>query len=91
MKITRNSKKNQFEAVKDGQTAVAQYELQGAQMTVTHIVVPSAIEGQGVASALCKFAIETARAENLTIVPQCPFMAVYFKRHPENNDVLANF
>ncbi len=91
MEITRNSAKHQFEAVKDGQVAVAQYELDGAQMTITHVIVPGAIEGQGVASALCKFAIETARAETLTIVPQCPFMAVYFQRHPENNDVLAPF
>lgn len=89
MEITRNSGKNQFEAVKDGQTAVAQYELQGAQMTITHVIVPGAIEGQGVASALCKFAIETARVDNLAIVPQCPFMAVYFRRHPEHKDVLA--
>ena len=89
MEITRNSAKNQFEAVRDGQTAVAQYELDGAQMTVTHILVPRAIEGQGVASALCQFAIATAREENLTIVPQCPFMATYFARHPEHNDVLA--
>lgn len=89
MEITRNSDKNRFETVVDGQTAVAQYELAGAQMTITHVIVPRAIEGQGVASALCQFAIETARAENLTIVPQCPFMAAYFRRHSENNDVLA--
>ena len=89
MNISRNSDRNQFETVKDGQTAVAQYHLSGAQMTITHIVVPSAIEGQGVASALAQFAIQTARDENLKIVPQCPFMAAYLGRHPENNDVLA--
>ena len=89
MQITRNPDKNQFETVVDGQTAVAQYELSGAQMTITHVIVPKPIEGQGVASALCQFAIETARADDLTIVPQCPFMAAYFRRHPENNDVLS--
>ena len=87
--IVRNSDKNQFETVRDGQTAVAQYELSGAQMTITHILVPSPIEGQGVGSALCQFAIQTARDEQLKIVPQCPFMAAYFARHPEHNDVLA--
>lgn len=89
MEISRNSAKNQFEAVKDGQTAVAQYELRGAQMTITHILVPGAIEGQGVGSALCQFIIQTARDEQGSIVPQCPFMAAYFARHPENNDVTA--
>ena len=89
MNLSRNSAQSQFEAVKDGQTAVAQYRLNGAQMTITHIIVPPPIEGQGVGSALCQFAIQSARDENLTIVPQCPFMASYFRRHPENNDVLA--
>ncbi len=89
MEVSRNSQQNQFEAVKDGHTAVAQYEMDGAQMTMTHIIVPPAIEGQGVGSALCQFAIQTARDEKLTIVPQCPFMAAYFERHPDNNDVLA--
>lgn len=89
MEISRNSDKNQFEVVKDGQTAVAQYELEGAKMTITHIIVPPPIEGQGVGSALAKFAIATARDEKLTIVPQCPFMAAYFRRYSDNNDVLA--
>ncbi len=89
MNISRNSDHSQLEAVKDGQTAVAQYRLNGAQMTITHIIVPSPIEGQGVGSALCQFVIQTARDEDLKIVPQCPFMAAYLKRHPENNDVLA--
>ena len=89
MEVSRNSANNQFEAVKDGQTAVAVYELDGAQMTITHILVPGAIEGQGVGSALCEFIVQTARAENLKIVPQCPFMAAYFRRHGDDADVLA--
>lgn len=89
MNIVRNSDQSQFEAVKDDQTAVAQYHLNGAQMTITHIVVPPAIEGQGVASALCQFIVQTARDESLKIVPQCPFMAAYFRRHPATQDVLA--
>ena len=89
MEVSRNCARNQFEIVVDGQTSVAQYQLDGAQMTITHIVVPPPIEGQGVASALAQFIIQTAREQNLTIVPQCPFMAAYFRRHPDNSDVLA--
>ena len=89
MQITRNSDKNQFETIVNGELAIAQYEMKGTQMTITHVIVPKPIEGQGVASALCQFAIETARAENLKIVPRCPFMSAYFRRHPENNDVLS--
>lgn len=87
--MIRNSEQSRFETTKDGRVAIAQYELDGAQMTIAHIVVPPAIEGQGVASALCQFIIQTARDENLKIVPQCPFMAAYFERHPAAQDVLA--
>ena len=90
MTISRNSDKSQFETSFDGHTAVAQYRLDGDRMTITHVLVPPPIEGQGVASALCQFAIETARRENLQIVPQCPFMAAYLRRHPEARDVSAS-
>ena len=90
MDIIRNAAQSRFETQVDGQTAVAQYETDGETLTITHIVVPPPIEGQGVASALAQFIIETARDESLKIVPQCPFMAAYFRRHPDNTDVLAS-
>ncbi len=89
LEIARNADKSRFETTLNGETAVATYEMNGAQMTITHIIVPPPIEGQGVASALAKFVIQTARDESLTIVPQCPFMAAYFRRHPDNSDLLA--
>lgn len=89
MEITRNTAKNQFETTRDGQTSVAQYELNGDVMTISHVIVPPELRGQGIASALANFVVQTARAENLKIVPQCPFMATYFARHPDQKDLLA--
>ena len=89
MNIACNDAHSRFETTVNGQTAVAQYEASGAVLTITHIAVPPPIEGQGVASALARFIIETARADGLKIVPQCPFMAAYFRRHPDDADVLA--
>ena len=89
MEITRNTAKNQFETTQNGQTSVAQYELNGDIMTITHVIVPRALRGQGIASALATFVIETARADGWKIVPQCPWMATYFARHPDQKDILA--
>ena len=50
---------------------------------------PPAIEGHGVGSKLVRGALDAARDQGLRVVPQCPFVAAYIKRHPEYEDLLA--
>ena len=85
----QNPAARRFETTQNGQLSVAQYELDGAQMTITHVIVAPALRGAGVGSALAQFIVQTARQGNLKIVPQCPFMAAYFERHADARDVLA--
>ena len=85
--IVNNAAANRFESQHDGQTAVAEYRLADKVMTVTHIIVPSALRGQGIATNLARAIVEHARAQQLSIVPQCPFMTAYFQRNPEAADV----
>ena len=49
-----------------------------------HTVVPEAAEGQGVGSRLVRGALAEARRLGWTVVPQCPFVAAYLDRHPED-------
>jgi predicted GNAT family acetyltransferase len=51
--------------------------------------VPPAYEGRGVASELAKAALADARRRGLRVVPRCAFFASYFRRHPEQQDLLA--
>ncbi|HEX7775877.1 MAG TPA: GNAT family N-acetyltransferase, partial [Parvibaculum sp.] len=46
-------------------------------------VVPEELGGKGVGSRLAKGALDAVRAEGLKVVPQCPFIAAYIKKHPE--------
>lgn len=88
MNIARqNPSQNRFEIVQNEQTAVANYELGATAMTVTHIIVPPGLRGQGIASDLARAVIQHARDEGLKIRPQCSFMAAFFERHPENADL----
>jgi predicted GNAT family acetyltransferase len=41
------------------------------------------LEGQGVASALVKDVLEDIERKELTLIPMCPFVASYIKRHPD--------
>jgi len=53
-----------------------------------HTEVPDAIEGRGVGSALARTALNDARANGLTVVPSCPFVSAYIKRHPAYLDIV---
>lgn len=86
--VINNTSAHRFESHHDGQIAVAEYHLEDKVMTITHTFVPSAWRGQGIGTDLVLAAIENARAQQLSIVPRCPFMATYFENHPEVQDVL---
>ncbi len=58
-------------------------------MVIDHTGVPREFEGKGIALQLVKRAIEDARTEGFKIVPQCPYVAVQFRRHPDWDDLLA--
>ncbi len=63
--------------------AVAEYRVDGDTITFTHTQVPKELEGHGIANKLAHAALEDARARQLTVVPLCPFIASYIRRHQE--------
>jgi len=87
--VTDNEAESRFELDEEGATAVAYYRLAGDVMTFTHTEVPRQFRGRGIASRLVRGALETARAEKLTVVPACSFVARYIAQHPEFRDLLA--
>ena len=68
--------------------AVAEYRLDGDTITFTHTKVPQELEGHGIANKLAYAALEHARARQLTVVPLCPFIASYIRRHQEYLDLV---
>ena len=88
--IRNNEQASQYETTIDGHVAYTAYDLEEPDRIVfTHTVVPDALAGRGVAGAIVKFALDDARARKLTVVPQCPYVASYVKKHPEYEDLLA--
>lgn len=86
--IQNNTGAQRFEARLEGQTAVAEYHLKNDIIIFTHTEVPEVMEGQGVASRLIKNALDTSRDERYQVVPLCPFVAAYIRRHPEYRDLV---
>lgn len=86
--VVHRPEKNRFETCLEGHTAVVDYTLEQGRLTLTHTGVPRELEGRGVGSALARAALDHARAQGLTVVPECPFIAAYLRRHPEYRDLL---
>jgi predicted GNAT family acetyltransferase len=61
----------------------AVYHLRGDRHIFVHTEVDDAYEGQGVASALARHALDDVRDHGGRIVPLCPFISAYVARHPE--------
>lgn len=79
--VTHQPKQSRFVAALDGGQAEAVYHRSGREVHFTHTEVPPEFEGKGVGSRLAKEALDWAVGEKLAIVPQCPFIAAYVKRH----------
>jgi predicted GNAT family acetyltransferase len=81
--LTDNPNENQFEANIEGHIAKMEYILNRNEIYLTNTDVPSALGGKGIGSKLMVSVLEEAEKRNLRIIPLCPFVISYFKRHPE--------
>ncbi len=87
--ITHRPEAHCFEADVQGQRAVCAYQRHGDVLDLHHTAVPPASQGQGHAAALVQAALDWARAQGLKVRPTCSYVAVYMRRHPETQDLLA--
>lgn len=80
--IKNNTEKNRFEYETNGHFAVADYILtKDNRIVLTHTEVPKSMEGKGIGSKLAKSAFEYAKEHDLKVMPLCPFMASFVRRH----------
>lgn len=81
--LIRNESKKRYEFHIDGKTALVEYIKAQDRIYLTHTEVPQSLEGQGVGSALIKAVLQEVEEMKLGLVPLCPFVAMYIKKHPE--------
>jgi predicted GNAT family acetyltransferase len=87
--IRDNVEKHRFEAdLGDGSFGIAEYKLLPGRIVFSHTEVPPAHEGQGIGSALIRFALRSARDRGLLVIPICPFFADFIRKHAEEQDLL---
>jgi len=86
--VTNNESAKRFEARLGEHTAILTYMRQPDALVLVHTEVPEQLEGRGLGGDLVRTALEYARAQDLRIVPRCPFVVTWLERHPEYEDVV---
>lgn len=89
LNIVDNAEQNRFEVRLGDDLATLEYRRHGDTITLRHTEVPPAFRHHGVAEILARAALESARARNLKVVPLCPYVTAFIKRHKEYQSLLA--
>jgi uncharacterized protein len=87
--VRDNPERRRYELEVDGGLAFIDYRRSGGVVTMTHAEVPPALRGGGVGSQLVRGALAIVRQRDERVVPRCPFVEHYMRRHPEVHDLLA--
>ncbi|GGK74023.1 GNAT family N-acetyltransferase [Rufibacter glacialis] len=88
--IRNNLATHQFETEVEGKTAYIQYKVKENVMTVLHTIVPKELEGRGLAAAMSTHVLQYLAEEGMQVVPLCPYMSAFLKKHPEYQHLIKN-
>jgi predicted GNAT family acetyltransferase len=66
-----------------------EYRSEPGVVLLVHTEVDSSFAGQGLGERLVTGALEDLRARGLKVVPLCPFVRAYLRRHPDQTDLVA--
>jgi predicted GNAT family acetyltransferase len=84
-RVVRNDQASRFELyVDDRMVGRADYRDDGERVFFPHTEVDPALNGQGLGSTLARYALDAVKAEGRRIVPECSFIALYVRRHPDD-------
>lgn len=83
--LVNNEADKQFELTVEGHKALIAYDIRNGSIALLHTEVPAAIEGRGVAAAIVEKTLNYIEEQGLRLVPLCPYVQSYLKKHPEWN------
>jgi uncharacterized protein len=86
--ITDNTSLHRFELHERGETAFLLYERTPGAVRLIHTEVPGALRGKGVGSRLVAGVLNLVEQNGFKVIPVCPFVIEYLKRHLECLDIV---
>lgn len=88
--VQDNPGEHRYELLVDGTVLGALlYRLRPDAVALIHTEVSPSLEGQGLGARLVAGALDDIRARGLQVVPICPFVRAYIRRHPDYADLVV--
>lgn len=82
--VARNDEKSRYEIqIGDTVAGFAAFRQNPGRVAFTHTVIEPEFGGRGLGSILVRDALTDVSARGETIVPFCPFVQSWLKRHPD--------
>jgi predicted GNAT family acetyltransferase len=88
--VTHNEEAQRFELLVDGHRALTTYHRFPGRIVLAHTEVPQPLEGHGLAAKLARVALDFARVNHLRVVPLCPYVSNFIRKHPEYQDLVSS-
>lgn len=84
IELSRDTVGRRYQVAVDGEViGEAEFLLTPDLVVFTHTEIDPAFKGQGVGSALIKWALDDVRAQGYSVLPTCPFVRDYIGRHED--------
>ena len=78
-----------YEQVFEGGRVWADYADGSGGRAILHVEAEDALRGSGAAGRFMQSLADHARGEGTKLIPRCGYAVAWFKRHPDQGDVLA--
>jgi uncharacterized protein len=80
---------SRYELRVDGELAgYINYHIRDETISLIHTEVDPGFEGRGIAGRLARYSLDDARKRQLAVLPFCPYVLSWIKRHPEYADLV---
>lgn len=86
--LIKNTNENRFEMRVGENLATIMYRDLPGKIALMHTEVEPALEGKGAATAIIEKALDYIEKNNLKLIPLCPLVVAYIKRHKEWNRIV---
>ncbi|RYY69010.1 MAG: N-acetyltransferase [Chitinophagaceae bacterium] len=83
IELTDNEAENRYEMSFENTISFIEYEKEGDNISLLHTEVDPSLEGRGVGTAIVEKVLKAIEEKGLQLIPLCPFVVAYIKRHPD--------
>jgi predicted GNAT family acetyltransferase len=88
--VRGNPRELRYEALVDARlVGLIRYRTEPGLIVLAHSEIDLNLEGTGFDSDVVRGALADIRARGLRVVPHCPLVADYIRRHPAESDLVA--